>query len=256
MGEQSDPVREALRRMIAEFDDHHYPTCPADRDTVPCDCFAGALLIDAKAALAQPPAPIGREETAALADRFETCTYLHSARDHAGRTHVGPSFAKDEIDIVVAALRASTVTPHNCGAPTDEQVKRAAQALFERGGERAFARGHAPHHPLGTLVKNMPPSYRDDYMKDARACLTAALADGVAGAWQPIETAPHVPYKRFLIGRLIGARFDWVATAERRELDAVWGRWDSGNLATSYIPTHWMEMPTVSGNERASEGGK
>lgn len=63
--------------------------------------------------------------------------------------------------------------------------------------------------------------------------------------WQPIETAPLVPYKRFLIGRLIGARFDWVATAERRELDTVWGRWDSGKLSTTYRPTHWMEMPAL-----------
>ncbi len=44
MGEQADPVREALRRMIAEFHDYHYHTCPADDDSGPCDCFAGILI--------------------------------------------------------------------------------------------------------------------------------------------------------------------------------------------------------------------
>jgi hypothetical protein len=48
MGEQSDPVIEALRRMIHEFGDEHYHTCPADNDSGPCDCFAGHLLNDAR----------------------------------------------------------------------------------------------------------------------------------------------------------------------------------------------------------------
>ena len=48
MGPQVDPVIEALRRMIAEFGDEHYHTCPADNDSGPCDCFAGHLLNDAR----------------------------------------------------------------------------------------------------------------------------------------------------------------------------------------------------------------
>lgn len=52
MGEQVDPVREMLRRMVAEFCDYHYGTCPADlKDDGQCNCFAGALLIKARAAL-------------------------------------------------------------------------------------------------------------------------------------------------------------------------------------------------------------
>lgn len=52
MGVQADPVREALRRMVAEFCDYHYGTCPADlRDDGECNCFAGALLIDVRRAL-------------------------------------------------------------------------------------------------------------------------------------------------------------------------------------------------------------
>jgi hypothetical protein len=51
MGHQPDSVREALRRMIAEFYDYHYMGCPADEDKGPCNCFAGHLLIDAAAAL-------------------------------------------------------------------------------------------------------------------------------------------------------------------------------------------------------------
>lgn len=52
-----------------------------------------------------------------------------------------------------------------------DQVERVAQALFDRLCERCAARGHTPHHPQGTLVRNMPPSYRDDYLDDARAVL-------------------------------------------------------------------------------------
>jgi hypothetical protein len=52
MGPQVDPVREYLRRMLAEFGDQHYHTCPSDNDSGPCDCFAGALVKDATAALA------------------------------------------------------------------------------------------------------------------------------------------------------------------------------------------------------------
>lgn len=51
MGELTDPVKEMLRRMIAEFGDEHYHTCPADTDTGPCDCFAGALVANARDAL-------------------------------------------------------------------------------------------------------------------------------------------------------------------------------------------------------------
>lgn len=55
MGEQSDPVREALRRMLAEFGDQHSHTCPADNDSGPCDCFAGHLTKDALATLTASP---------------------------------------------------------------------------------------------------------------------------------------------------------------------------------------------------------
>lgn len=51
LGQQSDPVREALRRMLAEFGDDHYPACPADNDSGPCECFAGHLSADARSAL-------------------------------------------------------------------------------------------------------------------------------------------------------------------------------------------------------------
>jgi hypothetical protein len=51
MGPQFDPLREALRRMIAEFGDQHYYTCPADNDSGPCDCFAGHLIKDVRAIL-------------------------------------------------------------------------------------------------------------------------------------------------------------------------------------------------------------
>ncbi len=53
----TDPMREALEKMVAEFGAYHYRNCPADTNSGPCECFAGNLLIKAKAALAaQPPA--------------------------------------------------------------------------------------------------------------------------------------------------------------------------------------------------------
>lgn len=51
MGQLNDPVREMLRRMIAEFGDEHYHTCPADAGTGPCDCFAGSLIMEARTVL-------------------------------------------------------------------------------------------------------------------------------------------------------------------------------------------------------------
>ena len=51
IGPLVDPVTEMLRRMIAEFADEHYHTCPADNDSGPCDCFAGLLLVEARQAL-------------------------------------------------------------------------------------------------------------------------------------------------------------------------------------------------------------
>ena len=51
LGEQADPIREALRRMISEFGDEHYYTCPADDDSGPCDCFAGHLIKDVRVLL-------------------------------------------------------------------------------------------------------------------------------------------------------------------------------------------------------------
>lgn len=54
MGEQADPVREMLRRMVAEFCDYHYGTCPADLAIAgKCNCFAGALLVKARSTLRQ-----------------------------------------------------------------------------------------------------------------------------------------------------------------------------------------------------------
>ncbi len=51
MGELTDPVQEQLRRMLHEFGDTHYHTCPADNDSGQCDCFAGHLIVRARAAL-------------------------------------------------------------------------------------------------------------------------------------------------------------------------------------------------------------
>ena len=51
MGELSDPVQEQLRRMLHEFGNEHYPNCPADDDSGQCDCFAGHLIVKAKATL-------------------------------------------------------------------------------------------------------------------------------------------------------------------------------------------------------------
>lgn len=51
MGELLDPVQEQLRRMLHEFGDEHYHTCPSDNDSGPCDCFAGHLIVRARAVL-------------------------------------------------------------------------------------------------------------------------------------------------------------------------------------------------------------
>lgn len=52
MGELKDPVQEALRRMLAEFHDEHYHTCPAYADDdAQCECFAGALVTQCLAVL-------------------------------------------------------------------------------------------------------------------------------------------------------------------------------------------------------------
>ena len=51
MGELLDPVQEQLRRMLHEFANEHYHTCPSDNDSGPCDCFAGHLIVKARAAL-------------------------------------------------------------------------------------------------------------------------------------------------------------------------------------------------------------
>lgn len=55
----------------------------------------------------------------------------------------------------------------------DSMQEQVAQALFDRGCERAMMRGQTPHHKPGTLVANMPASYRDDYMADALAIIEA-----------------------------------------------------------------------------------
>lgn len=44
---------EALRRMEVEFHDYHYHGCPSDRKVGNCECFAGALLNEVRAALAK-----------------------------------------------------------------------------------------------------------------------------------------------------------------------------------------------------------
>jgi hypothetical protein len=51
IGQLTDPVQEALRRMIAEFGDEHYHTCPADNDSGACNCFAGILSRNSRKAL-------------------------------------------------------------------------------------------------------------------------------------------------------------------------------------------------------------
>jgi len=51
MGELLDPVQEQLRRMLHEFGDEHYHTCPANNDSGPCKCFAGQLIVRARATL-------------------------------------------------------------------------------------------------------------------------------------------------------------------------------------------------------------
>lgn len=51
MGELVDPVQEQLRRMLHEFGDEHYHTCPADNDSGPCGCFAGHLIVRARETL-------------------------------------------------------------------------------------------------------------------------------------------------------------------------------------------------------------
>lgn len=55
-------------------------------------------------------------------------------------------------------------------------IRHMAQAIFNRECERAYARGIAPHHAPGTLVESMPPSYCDDYIKDAEALFGAIFA--------------------------------------------------------------------------------
>jgi hypothetical protein len=57
------------------------------------------------------------------------------------------------------------------------QIERVAQALFDHHCERCARRGSEPHHQPGTLVRDMPPSYRDDYWLDARAAIEAASAE-------------------------------------------------------------------------------
>jgi hypothetical protein len=52
-------------------------------------------------------------------------------------------------------------------------IELVAQSLFDRHCQRCKARGTEPHHPAGTLVRDMPPSYRDDYIADARAAIEA-----------------------------------------------------------------------------------
>jgi hypothetical protein len=47
IGIQHDPVRESLRRMIAEFSENHYNTCPASDGDGECDCFAGSIVAGA-----------------------------------------------------------------------------------------------------------------------------------------------------------------------------------------------------------------
>ncbi|MGU3387239.1 hypothetical protein ACLBYG_22205 [Methylobacterium sp. D53M] len=58
--------------------------------------------------------------------------------------------------------------------PETPEVEAAAQALFDRYVARLKPRYAEPHHPEGTRVSAMPPSYRDDYILDAKAALAAA----------------------------------------------------------------------------------
>lgn len=51
IGPLKDHLHEMLRRMVAEYGDDHYHTCPADNDSGPCDCFGGGLNREARAAI-------------------------------------------------------------------------------------------------------------------------------------------------------------------------------------------------------------
>jgi bacterioferritin-associated ferredoxin len=110
MGQQADPIREALRRMIAEFGDEHYHTCPADNDSGPCECFAGHLIVDARATLAPPASPLrGRvtdemlnahlKSTAEWVDPYEAATECGVA--------IECGITQDEADQLNAQSRAS-----------------------------------------------------------------------------------------------------------------------------------------------------
>ncbi|KTS09760.1 hypothetical protein SB2_11955 [Methylobacterium radiotolerans] len=66
--------------------------------------------------------------------------------------------------------------PRTMHEPASPEVEAAAQALFDRYCARLKVRDVASHHPPGTRVSAMPPSYRDDYIADARAALEAADA--------------------------------------------------------------------------------
>ncbi|MGY3366123.1 hypothetical protein ACVWZL_003248 [Bradyrhizobium sp. GM2.4] len=78
----------------------------------------------------------------------------------------------------------------------ESPIWKVADALFARYCERARARGHQPHHPPGTPVSTMPPSYSNDYAADARAALAAAAEVLWPIALQTLETgAPGLSHQ-------------------------------------------------------------
>lgn len=68
---------------------------------------------------------------------------------------------------------------------SNDPIEAVAQALFDRLCQRCAARGREPHHRAGTLVRDMPPSYRDDYLDDARAVLESVERFKAANCTHP-----------------------------------------------------------------------
>lgn len=54
-----------------------------------------------------------------------------------------------------------------------EMLMRVAQSQLDRFIERGAARIQGPAFPVGTKLSELPPSYRDDFVKDARAAIEA-----------------------------------------------------------------------------------
>lgn len=59
--------------------------------------------------------------------------------------------------------------------PSEQEI---AQVLVDRFLERCDARGNVSNWKLGTKLESLPPSYRDDFEKDARAILDLIKGGG------------------------------------------------------------------------------